>query len=31
MAKQWWEIDATSPEEQTGGTRGIFAGGEESN
>ena len=23
----WWEIDSTSPEEQTGGTRGIFAGG----
>ena len=26
--EQWWEIDATSPEEQTGGTRAIFAGGE---
>ena len=25
--EQWWEIDATSPEEQTGGTRGLFAGG----
>ena len=24
---QWWEIDATSPEEQTGGTRGLWAGG----
>ena len=23
----WWEIDATSPEQQTGGTRGIWAGG----
>ena len=26
--EQWWEIDATSPEEQTGGTRGLFGGGE---
>ena len=25
--EQWWEIDATSPEQQTGGTRGIRAGG----
>ena len=25
----WWEIDATSPELQTGGTRGLWAGGEE--
>ena len=25
--EQWWEIDATSPELQTGGTRGIFMGG----
>ena len=25
--EQWWEIDATSPEFQTGGTRGLFAGG----
>ena len=25
---QWWEIDATSPELQTGGTRGIWFGGE---
>ena len=24
---QWWEIDATSPEEQTGGTRGVIMGG----
>ena len=24
----WWEIDSTSPEEQTGGTRGIWGGGE---
>ena len=24
----WWEIDATSPELQTGGTRGLFGGGE---
>ena len=23
----WWEIDSTSPEEQTGGTRGVFIGG----
>ena len=26
-AGQWEEIQATSPEVQTGGTRGIFAGG----
>ena len=26
--EQWFEIDATSPEEQTGGARAIFAGGE---
>jgi len=25
--EQWWEIDSTSPEKQTGGTRGLFAGG----
>ena len=25
--EQWWEIDATSPNQQTGGTRGLFAGG----
>ena len=25
--EQWWEIDATSPELQTGGTRGVFIGG----
>ena len=25
---QWWEIDSTSPELQTGGTRGLFGGGE---
>ena len=24
---KWWEIDATSPAEQTGGTRGLGAGG----
>ena len=24
----WFEIDATSPEQQTGGTRGLGAGGE---
>ena len=24
----WWEISTTSPEEQTGGTRGLFGGGE---
>ena len=23
----WWEIDSTSPEEQTGGTRGVIMGG----
>ena len=23
----WWEIDSTSPNEQTGGTRGLFGGG----
>ena len=27
----WWEIDATSPEQQTGGTRGLIFGGEGSN
>ena len=27
MAKQWFEIDSTSPELQTGGTRGLFGGG----
>ena len=25
---KWWNIDSTSPNEQTGGTRGIWAGGE---
>ena len=25
--EQWWEIDATSPEQQTGGTRGLAMGG----
>ena len=24
---QWWQIEATSPELQTGGTRGVFIGG----
>ena len=24
---KWWNIDSTSPEEQTGGTRGLFGGG----
>ena len=24
---KWWEIDSTSPNEQTGGTRGLFIGG----
>ena len=24
----WFEIDATSPQQQTGGTRGLFGGGE---
>ena len=23
----WWNIDSTSPEEQTGGTRGVIMGG----
>ena len=23
----WWEIDSTSPQEQIGGTRGLFYGG----
>ena len=26
--EQWWSIDATSPEQQTGGTRGVWGGGE---
>ena len=30
-AGQWEEIQATSPEVQTGGTRGLFAGGETPN
>ena len=25
---KWWEIDSTSPQEQTGGTRGLRGGGE---
>ena len=25
--EQWWNIDSTSPEEQTGGGRGLFGGG----
>ena len=25
--EKWWNIDSTSPEEQTGGTRGLWAGG----
>ena len=25
--EQWWEIDATSPKQQTGGTRLLFGGG----
>ena len=29
--EKWWEIDSTSPEAQTGGTRGVFAGGEAPN
>ncbi len=24
---KWWEIDSTSPETETGGTRGVFMGG----
>ena len=27
----WWDIDATSPDSQTGGTRGLWAGGGPSN
>ncbi len=27
---KWWNIDSTSPQEQTGGTRGIFMGGYQS-
>mgnify|MGYP003323078380 CR=1 FL=1 len=26
--EQWWDIDSTSPTEQTGGTRGLYAGGQ---
>ena len=26
--EHWWNIDSTSPNEQTGGTRGLFGGGE---
>ena len=29
--EQWWEIDTTSPYEQSGGTRGLIFGGEGSN
>ena len=25
--EQWWEIDATSPDQQTGGTRGVLYAG----
>ena len=25
--EKWWNIDSTSPQEQTGGTRGIWMGG----
>ena len=25
--EQWWDIDSTSPDEQTGGTRGVIMGG----
>ena len=25
--EQWWEIDATSPDQQTGGTRAVMGGG----
>ena len=25
--EKWWEIDSTSPQEQTGGTRGVYYGG----
>ena len=28
---EWVEIDSTSPDEQTGGTRGLIFGGEGSN
>ena len=27
----WWNIDSTSPEERTGGTRGLFIGGDRGN
>ena len=27
----WWEIDATSPEQRTGGTRGLFISGQTDN
>ena len=27
---KWWEIDSTSPTEQTGGTRGLTMGGYQS-
>ena len=26
---KWWEIDSTSPEEQTSGTRGVWGGGQQ--
>ena len=26
---KWWEVDSTSPESQTGGTRGLMLGGYE--
>ena len=26
--EEWWNIDSTSPQEQTGGTRGLFMGGD---
>jgi len=25
----WWQIDSTSPEEQTGGTRALFIGSDQ--
>ena len=25
--EKWWEMDSTSPQEQTGGTRGVIAVG----
>ena len=29
--EQWWEIDSTSPEQRTGGTRALFIGSDQGN